>query len=489
MPLGDKNLPLFQPEFNSYLKIESRPERLSSEAGTVISREVIERLGIVKWLAGRLRDPRDPDLITHPLPELLHTSLLLLNQGWRDQDDADALRDDPAMRLAVSTRRGAAPLQPPDENSPADPKTPDGLASQPTLSRLIDALSGEDNRSVLRSSLLEAASRRLLAMRGGRLPRFLTIDIDSIPLNVYGRQPGSEYNGHYHHSIYHPLVALCAETGDMLDAKLRPGAAHTAEGGLDFILPLIDEVEKKLCRVASVRIDAGFPEDELLSALEERGVGYVARIKNNPVLDRLADPHLNRPPGRPPAEGRTWFVELSYRAQSWPRARRVVLVVCERPGGLFPDWFWLITNWAEKQMDAESLLELYRERGTGEGHLGELKSVLEPALSSSPRPKNHYRGKKPQKHYGSCDAFAHNEAILLLNALAYNVAHTARVLLESATGEGWSLKRVRERVLKAAARVLVHGRYVTLAIAPAAAKHWEKLWKKLSRLKLAPAPG
>jgi hypothetical protein len=70
----------------------------------------------------------------------------------------------------------------------------------------------------------------------------------------------------------------------VLDAKLRPGAAHTAEGGLDFILPLIDEVEKKLCRAASVRIDAGFPEDELLSALEEREVGYMARIKNNPVL-------------------------------------------------------------------------------------------------------------------------------------------------------------------------------------------------------------
>jgi hypothetical protein len=66
--MGDKNLPLFQPDFNSYLKVESRPERLSGEAGAVISREVIERLGIVDWLAERLIDPRDQDLITHPLP-------------------------------------------------------------------------------------------------------------------------------------------------------------------------------------------------------------------------------------------------------------------------------------------------------------------------------------------------------------------------------------------------------------------------------------
>jgi hypothetical protein len=180
---------------------------------------------------------------------------------------------------------------------------------------------------------------------------------------------------------------------------------------------------------------------------------------------------------------------MSYRAASRPQARRVVLVVCERPGELFLDYFWLITNWPEEQMDAELLLELYRERGTGEGHLGGLKSVLGPAPSSSPSPKNHHRGKKPKKRYGPCDAFAHNEAILLLNAPAYNVAHAARVLLGSATGEGWSLKRVRERALKAAARVLVHGRCVTLAVAPAAAKLRAELWKKLSRLQLAPAPG
>ena len=487
--MGDKNLPLFRTEFNSYLKVESRPERLSGEAGGVISREIIERLGIVKWLNKRLVDPRDPDLITHPFPELLHTSLLLLAQGFRDQDDADDLRDDPVMRLSVSTRRGVAPLQSPDKDSSADKKEPDGLASQPTLSRLTAALSSDHNRSVLRSSLLETAARRILALRGGSRPRYLTIDVDSIPIEVHGHQPGSEYNAHYHGRIYHPLIATSSLTGDLLDAKLRPGNVHTADGGLDFILPLIDEVEKKLCQVASVRIDAGFPGDELLAALEDRGVGYVARIKNNPVLDKMADPYLKRPPGPRPAEPRTWFVELSYRAESWSRQRRVVLVVCERPGELFLRYFWLITNWTEEQMDGEALLELYRERGTAEGHLGELKSVLEPALSSSPRPKNHYRGEEPKKRCGSCDAFAHNETILLLNALSYNIVHVARVLLEQATGRGWSLKRVRERLLKAAARVLVHGRFVTMVLAKAAAKLWQALWKRLSRLKLAPAPG
>ena len=56
-------------------------------------------------------------------------------------------------------------------------------------------------------------------------------------------------------------------------------------------------MEGSLCEVAAVRLDAGFPDEELLSGLEARGIPYVARIRNNPVLDRMAAPHLKRPGG------------------------------------------------------------------------------------------------------------------------------------------------------------------------------------------------
>jgi hypothetical protein len=64
-----------------------------------------------------------------------------------------------------------------------------------------------------------------------------------------------------------------------------------------------------MCQVALVRIDAGFPDETLLAGLEANGTPYVARIKNNKVLDRLAARYLRRPPGRPPAEPRVWFHE------------------------------------------------------------------------------------------------------------------------------------------------------------------------------------
>ncbi len=109
----------------------------------------------VRFLADRIEDPRNQDLITHPLVELLQTELLMLGQGWHDRDDADALRDDPVMRLAVSERRGIAPLLSPElpEGEAKNPPVPDGLASQPTLSRLGRSLATDENRAVLREAL------------------------------------------------------------------------------------------------------------------------------------------------------------------------------------------------------------------------------------------------------------------------------------------------------------------------------------------------
>jgi hypothetical protein len=483
--------PLFAPEFNRSIRVEARPEHLTADAGVVVLREALDRLGTVDWLVQRLADPRNPDRITHPLAEMLRTSLLLLAQGWRDKDDADTLRHDAVCRLAVSDRSGLSPLEvsprPEGQPPPRNPPAPEGLPSQPTLSRLARSLSTGQNRQVLRRGLREAAARRLRSLRRGHRPRTVTVDVDSLPVEVHGHQPGSEYNGHYHARLYHPLVASIAETGDLVDVRLRPGRAHTADGALAFIDPLLTEVEERLCQVASVRFDAGFPEDELLSALEKRRTPYVARIRNNAVLDRMALPYLRRPPGGRPAEPRTWFHELTYRAESWPQPRRVVLVVQERENELLLHHFWLLTNWSVEQMTGEALLALYRQRGTAENHMGERMSVLDPALSSSPRPKAHYRGAPPRRRTPSGNAFDQNEVILLLHALAYEVAHTVRVLFERATHKGWGLRAVRERVLRVPARLLLHARRAVLVLGAPAARWWWALWSQLMSLRYAEA--
>jgi hypothetical protein len=44
------------------------------------------------------------------------------------------------------------------------------------------------------------------------------------------------------------------------------------------------------------------------------------------------------------------------------------------------------------------------------------------------------------------------------------------------------MKRVRERVLRVAARVLIHSRRAILVIGSSSAKLWEVLWSKLRML-------
>lgn len=109
--MGEQQSTLFSPDFNRSIQVEAREERLTSNAGALLLREVFSRLGLEEFFAERLVDPRRPELITHPQIELLRSHVLLLAQGWQDQDDADFLRQDPLLRLSVSQRRGTGPLE------------------------------------------------------------------------------------------------------------------------------------------------------------------------------------------------------------------------------------------------------------------------------------------------------------------------------------------------------------------------------------------
>lgn len=458
------------PRFNRSLRIESRAERLTGDPGAILLREVLETSGIVGWMTDRLTDPRRPQDVTHDLASLLRTAILLTAQGWRDQDDADGLRHDPAFRLAVSSAAGMTPLGSP------------GLASQPTLSRFTAMMAAPANLKVLREAVLELAGRGVRAQNAGkRLPQ-VTLDVDSLPIEVHGHQPKAEWNGHYNARIYHPLITSIAETGDMLDARLRAGNVGTAEGALDVILDVVDRAQASLCEIAMVRIDAGFPSAALLAGLEARGIDYVSRLRANPALDREAAPHMKRPVGGRPIEPRMWLHELRYQAENWDRERRVILVVKEREDDLLLDRFFLVTSLTLAEMSREDILDHYRARGTAEAHMGELKDVLAPPLSSTNRPKSHWRGRTPQSCADAVDAFACNEVRLLVSLLAYQVMHIARRAMAAATGTGWSLRRLRERVLRSGARLILSGRRMTLALSSAAAPFWAVLWPKVTGL-------
>jgi len=422
--MGER-LSLFRPRFNRSIQIVSRPAEVSSDAGAVLLREVLEKLGLIAWLDEVLADPRDPSRVEHSLSALLRTRLLAMAMGWSNQDDVAQLSDDPALRLAISDARGEGAL--------------DGtkLASQASMSRLLAMLADPDNLAQLNKALCVLAGRSLRASSGGR-PVEVVLDLDSIVCEVHGHQDGSAYNGQYKVMAYHPIVAMLGETGDIVGVWLRPGNAHTAQHAPEFVLDVIERMEAEIGPVRAVRFDAGFPSEPLMAALEARGVPFVARIRKNAVLDGLAG-WATLPMLPVPETTRTQFKECHYKAGSWSRARRVVYVRIDEPGELFSRGFFLVSSIPDETLRAAELLSLYRRRGCAEDAFGQWLGAVSPTLCSTNRTKAHYRKQAPKARSEAVDPFANNEANLLLSAIAANLLNALRRLVTDATGAPWRL--------------------------------------------------
>lgn len=437
--------------FNGSVRLAARGEQLSGNGGAMLLREVDDTIGVTKGIAARLLDPRDPLMVQYSMAELLRTRLQMIALGFRDQGDADLLRRDPVLRLAVSESAGLTPL---GEST---------LASQPTMSRLIDTLAIPSNLHEINAGLLDGAIRSGADGRGLAKER-ATIDVDSFPIEVHGHQAGSEWNGHYGIRCYHPLIAML-HTGHWIGAELRAGNEHTAAGLLDFLEPLLDRVAAATGHKPRLRGDAAFPSGATLDAIEARGNEYVFRVKNNSALDKLAQPLLKRPEGRRPKQPREWVHDLEYQAKSWQRPRRVIVVVQERQDDLFLHHFVLITNATKNAWSAQQLVDDYRQRGTMEGRIAELQSVLMPALSCTQRSEGRADPSNVQFR---------NAATLVLFALAYNLTHSARVVCVRATKSAHALDRLRKKLLVVPALVVVSARRATLAVNAAVADLWAR---------------
>lgn len=453
-----ESLSTWTPSCNGAVRVELSGQRTTSDSGALLLREALDNSGVIEALEDNLVDRRHPLRIRHSLASQLRTLVLQRAMGWIDLSDTDTLRRDPLWQLACSDARGMTPLA---QDRP----------SQATLSRLLSCLGRNDNIDAVHEGLLRLVVWRLSSLQNGERPKQLTLDIDGLPIEVHGHQGGSAFHGLYGARIYSPLVASLAETGDMVGGLLREGNAGPAENADTWIPHLVRRLNESTGAQVRVRIDAGFTDNATLEALEDRGIEYLGRLRSHTGLQKLAAPHLKRPPGRPPEQPREWSHDLEYQAGSWSAPRRVVLVVQERPDDLLLHAFFLVTNLGKFDWPPEKVLALYRKRGSAEAHMGEVKSALDVHLSSTDRGASTVQ-----------DVMARNEVSLLLSLYAYQVLHGLRCLLERQTRQGWSLSRMREQVLKVAATLRLHARRITVHLGAAADKWWPTLLKGLPKL-------
>lgn len=463
--MGEQQSNLFDPQFNRSVKVQSTDHRITSLAGVVLLRETEDRLGLFDTIAENVRDPRRPDRIRYSSIELIRERVFAMAVGCSAQDDVDRLAHDPAFRVTVWNRTG---------NAVADER----LASQPTQSRLLNILAKQPgNLEAIRNGLAESIRKHVIAS-GGRRVKQATVDIDSFPIEVHGKQRGANYNGYYKKTVYHPLVASLSTGGDydstrqgyrlgngFIHATLRQGQVHTANGMKRFV-DKTDNHAHTIAQHIDYRLDAGYTIPAVMDELTAKSRRFVGRLKTTAKLDALAAGHLTRPPGRPPHGGYETLVELGpYQIDTWQHAQRLILVVVDQPDpktgqlNLIPRWFFLVTNWSEESRSAEELLAHYRKRGTFEDRLGEFNESIGVHLSSQ--------------------GFKENEATLLLALLAFNLNTICRGELEAAVGGGWDMRRFVRSVLKVGARMVKHSRRLVLRIAQSAEPLWSHLIERV----------
>ena len=75
--------------------------RMSSDAGVLMLAEIERRLGLADRLARCLEDPRAAERVRHGLAEMIRFRALMIAAGYEDANDCDALRHDPAFKMAV----------------------------------------------------------------------------------------------------------------------------------------------------------------------------------------------------------------------------------------------------------------------------------------------------------------------------------------------------------------------------------------------------
>jgi Transposase DDE domain group 1 len=113
----------------------------------------------------------------------------------------------------------------------------------------------------------------------------LTVDVDSTICEVHGYHKQGACYGYTHRLGYHPLLATRADSGEVLHARLRKGAANTARG----ILRFCDELIARLRRAGAsgeltFRMDSGFWSAKLIKRLRRHRVRYSITVRQTKTV-------------------------------------------------------------------------------------------------------------------------------------------------------------------------------------------------------------
>jgi hypothetical protein len=192
--------------------------RITSDGGPVWLAKADQELGLCEEIAQYIPEWRGPSL-RHSLSMLVRQRVFQIACGYEDQNDSDTLRTDPLLKMVCGQL----------------PETGADLASQPTISRLENALTASSCYRIA-GALMELYIRQ--RTQHGGPPERILLDFDATDEPTHGEQEGSCYHGYYRTHIYHPLLVFDGETGQLIQRH-----------SLRLILWPVSSVGEPTCRI------------------------------------------------------------------------------------------------------------------------------------------------------------------------------------------------------------------------------------------------
>ncbi len=154
---GGSQKEALRPVFNRSILVDFREARISSDAGFLLLREMDERFDVIGPMSDCLEDRRSAVHTRHSLVQMIRQRVYQIAAGYEDCNDADYLRIDPALRLAIGKGHKAG-------------------ASQSMLSRLENEVLGNEAGLKVLDGALRRSTDALLRKKDKRR---LIIDVDS----------------------------------------------------------------------------------------------------------------------------------------------------------------------------------------------------------------------------------------------------------------------------------------------------------------------
>lgn len=278
--------------------------KLSNYGGLATALFYLRRNGFFKILEKALRpylpNQRQASKVKFSSWSLFEQRLIGLIAGKEDLNDYDLLKNDPGFITALGRHQ---------------------LASTATLCRF--------ERSI-DQSLIDAANRFLLDVyfRYGYKRKYIFIDVDNTPVELFGHQENVKFNGHYRCNCYLPLLSF-------IDG-FPIGVFNGTQDGRKTMIHVFESMIQRIKQhnpntIITLRADTGFNSKELIDLCDKLGCYYLIGLSpNKALIHRLSqwEPEFVDVLRRAPEVGgsllRHYGEIEDYQAKSWSGSRRVI---------------------------------------------------------------------------------------------------------------------------------------------------------------------